>query len=1368
MACNVTNLSTTEILNYIKNNPLYSVKEGQTSTETLEHLIHTMDTFTQVEIDEKDEKGEPVRKYGFKDGIQAFAGRVTDAVNKKFIQAVGKERAAEINLIKDNQTKAEVGSFIHLMAEKIVQAIEAGKDVNLLKKEFMSAKYGFGLKDAHFDALHKGVKDIVDQVYAKQAEINKRLGTDGKVKIITEQIVVDPTKDVAGSIDLLAVYSDNSASIFDFKSMMPASRYKKGTKIVEEFVPFYKIDSFKLQQFQYKRILQDVYGIKKVRQTRIVPIQLELSKLANAKEGHLYSNKIAKIAIGETQDEFLEQIALGFEDTGYAGINELLTKNLETVKRLKEKQNKVGLRKNEWNNIQKSIDSLEKANSSIVLKGDFRDFYSHIVTAERTFMARRYEEEFNEDGSANPNFLSNGELSDIINEFKVYTQNMKFTLELMRDLHKKDNKKEYERLNSLINKSQGFIERVKVEAEEMVSSRGLDNVEDKYKDEYGRLIPTKEEGFWTKIFGNLSEYTHPIFREFRRLKDIALNRKRIDIKRTIAELEEKQMALFSWAKSQGMSKQQAYDMMINKKTGNLVAQLSDEFWAKAEKAKADKDLAWMKEHYELRDNAGYKAKYEEKLNDKKESLKAQYHDLQDWVQDGEVIHTAKYHKKMYDMALKTWIRENNLLDPKGEAWFNSKVRYDINLKEEVRERYLSEGYKKIRQHKPLIEFYDMYIEKNKQFREMLGLRYGKMPNNFIPNIRKEMVEKLTDPTANGKLNVANSINEMIDSLSVREEDVYLKARDSDGGTIKNIPMLFVNKFKDADGNNISHTEKSYDLGKSLVLFSDMAYNYKYMQEIEGQVFALQQTLGNSSQILTTASGKEMKDGAFNKVLTNIRPDTDINKIFNKFVDFYLYGIKYGEKDTSFEIAGKNISTKKAVLTLKNYFSMKSLGFATLPAGAAYIQGRTGLYLEAVKGVAFTKAQKMETFTDHLKEKGKWEALAHYFEPHTEDLTYRESLAKSGSKLVQHVNSRTLFTPLRKADENIDNFLTVAMSKNYGVDKNGNIKRLENLEKGAKSIWELTSYNEKTGKIKVEGLTESAFIGFRNAVKTTSVKIKGAMSSDDINQIELNLAANVMMQFKSWMPGVLKERFGTLRYNEMIDSVDYGRYRAYMSEYDYITGQGMLHWMGTTVLPNLGKLIIDLGTFGLMPETVLKPVNEERAKTHYAKWAIENPTEAARLEEISDLSGYEQFLKIKKAQMRTLMNEMRIVFTVMAMIAGLGAAADGLDDEDDGTVAWMLRMTRKLFNKAESELLFTMNPTEFMRLTKSGIPMMGLLTDVYKTIANTLDESRDLVFGENSPQDKTGWGHFSSQWVIGVSQMRKIFDMVFESDKGGKY
>jgi hypothetical protein len=1362
MACDVTNLSKTEILNFVKNKRnIYQKKSNQSQTDTLSNLEHTTNTFGQVEIGEVDKTGKPIKKYGFIDGAAVFTGRVTDAVNKKFIQAVGKKRADEINLIPDNQTKAEVGSFIHLIAENIVKALVNEKDLGTLKKEFMSSKYPHKLTEAQFDSLSNGIKDILGQINEQQAKINKRLGTDGKVEIITEQIVVDSTKDLAGSIDLLAVYSDNTASIFDFKSMMPASRYKKGTKIVEEFIPFYKIESFKLQQHQYKRILQDIYGIKKVRQTRIVPIQMELKKKAGGKEGRLYTNQLSKIAMGENQDEFLSQVTLGFEDTGYAGINELISKNLETIKKLKEKQNQKGLRKGEWQYLQKSIDSLQKANNSIILKGDFRDFYSHIVTAERTFMARRYEEEFNEDGSANPNYLSNDEIKDIISEFTVYTQNLKYTLGYLKELGRAEDKTEYERLNKLVTNGQGYIQRVKVEAEEMLNARGLDNVEDKYKDEYGRLIPTKEEGFFTKLFGNLSEYTHPIFKQFRKLKDTALNKKRIDLKKTIAELESKQMALFSWAKSKGMTKQQAYDMLINKKTGNLVSKLSEEYWEKFNLAKENKDLLWMKKHYEIRDMESYIKRYNEKLEAKKEALRIQYHNLEDWIQDGEVIHSAKYHKKMYDMALKTWIRENNLLESK-DAWFNPKMRYELNMKKEMQDKYVSAEYSNIEKHKPLKEFYDMYVKKNKEFREALGLKYGKLPNNFIPNVRKELVEKLTDPSNNAKLNVANSINEMMDSLSVREEDVYLKARDPETGeVVKNIPMLYVNKFKDADGNNISHLEKSYDLGKSLVLFADMAYNYKYMSEIEGSVYALQQTLANSQQILTTASGTEMKDSAFNRVLTNVKPDTEINKIFNKFVDYYLYGVKYSEKDTTFEMMGKTISTKKTVLAAKNYFSMKSLGLAFLPGAAAYLHGRTGLYLEAVKGIAFTKKQKLETFTDHFKEKEKWEALAHYFEPHTEDLSYRESLAKSGSKLIKYVNSRTLFSPLRKADENIDNFLTVAMSKNYGVDENGNIKRLENLPEGSKSIWESTTYDKKTGKIKVEGLTESAFIGFRNAVKTTSIKIKGAMSSDDINQIELNMAANVMMQFKTWMPGILKERFGSLKYNEMIDSVDYGRYRAYMSEYDYVTGQGFLNWMGTTVMPNIAKLSIDLATFGFMPENILKPVNEERARAHYEKWASENPTEA------QDIS-YEQFLKVKKAQMRTLMNELRIVLGIMGMVAALSAAADGVDEDDNGIIAWILRLFKKLFNKTESELSFAMNPEEFMRLAKNPIPMTRMLVDVYKTIGNTLDETRDLVVGENSPQDKTSWGHFSSQWIIGVGQLRRIFDMIFEEDKRRKY
>lgn len=80
-------------------------------------------------------------------------------------------------------------------------------------------------------------------------------------------------RSVGGSIDLIAIFSDNSAALYDYKFVTPskAAGYvdKMTNRIIED--PFaVKMKSYDLQISQYKKNLIEHYGVTQVRQSRII------------------------------------------------------------------------------------------------------------------------------------------------------------------------------------------------------------------------------------------------------------------------------------------------------------------------------------------------------------------------------------------------------------------------------------------------------------------------------------------------------------------------------------------------------------------------------------------------------------------------------------------------------------------------------------------------------------------------------------------------------------------------------------------------------------------------------------------------------------------------------------------------------------------------------------------------------------------------------------------------------------------------------------------------------------------------------------------------------------------------------------------
>ena len=404
------------------------------------------------------------------------------------------------------------------------------------------------------------------------------------------------------------------------------------------------------------------------------------------------------------------------------------------------------------------------------------------------------------------------------------------------------------------------------------------------------------------------------------------------------------------------------------------------------------------------------------------------------------------------------------------------------------------------------------------------------------------------------------------------------------------------------------------------------------------------------------------------------------------------------------------------------------------------------------------------------DRSKYTAITKYFDIHVEDMSYRKALELTSKKSVEWLNSRSLFSPLRKADENIDNHVLVSMAQNYGFDtrpgQEGNLRRLANLPKGTKSIADSFKVNEQTGEISIKEITQSGYIAFRNAARATSVSIKGALSEEDTNYANLNIWLNLFMQFKTWMPGLYKERFGTLYFDENVDAARYGRYQAVFSEFQYEDGMGVVKFIANIVIPKLTNLSFDIVTFGLSNKAGISRVNEARARVYYNKWSMENQEEARKMAKADpEGDGFNTFMEIKHAQIRAALVEARVILGFMALLAFLGAEGD--DDEPRYMKTWLGRTLYKILNRAHSEVVFALSPADFARLVANPLPLAGILNDVIKTLRNTVDVGYHAITGTDDPYDRTPFMYYTSQWIIGKSQLRRLVEM-YEQDKKSPY
>ncbi len=100
------------------------------------------------------------------------------------------------------------------------------------------------------------------------------------------------------------------------------------------------------------------------------------------------------------------------------------------------------------------------------------------------------------------------------------------------------------------------------------------------------------------------------------------------------------------------------------------------------------------------------------------------------------------------------------------------------------------------------------------------------------------------------------------------------------------------------------------------------------------------------------------------------------------------------------------------------------------------------------------------------------------------------------------------------------------------------------------------------------------------------------------------------------------------------------------------------------------------------------------------------------------------------------------------------------------------LTRKLaaiIFKTNQELSFVYNPIDFTNLIKNPVPMLGLVTDSFKTIKNGMSEIYDTGSGKDAiiglgkeESDKTPRLYYTSKMIPGVSGIVRLLD-IFNDD-----
>jgi hypothetical protein len=241
--------------------------------------------------------------------------------------------------------------------------------------------------------------------------------------------------------------------------------------------------------------------------------------------------------------------------------------------------------------------------------------------------------------------------------------------------------------------------------------------------------------------------------------------------------------------------------------------------------------------------------------------------------------------------------------------------------------------------------------------------------------------------------------------------------------------------------------------------------------------------------------------------------------------------------------------------------------------------------------------------------------------------------------------------------------------------------------------------DKDGEFSIPGIEKDSetFSDFRNKIKGVNKRIVGNQSRDDINNIRTTLFGQALMQFRSWMPEMIEERFEGLKYDDELQNWTYGKFHSFFGH------------VFSKKLPKLLKAIMT--GFGDDAVKLAKDKYEELKREAYEKG-----------EDFSITEG--EFVDIHIGNLRSMVAE---IMTLSAFAASVLSIVSGDDEnrKNKGLRQYYARALKKYYN----EFAFYYNPIEFTRLTKSPLPVISLAEDMFRFAGAVTKEAGGQIIGD---------------------------------------
>ena len=1266
-----------------------------------------------------------------------------------------------------------------------------------------------------YDEMIRSMLRLYHEVYSIQNRINPKK----KPMFLLEKPLYDEKNDTAGATDFMVIFSDSTALIYDHKFInfkhnkvtftqyksrpenagksdaellneiynkrerqgygseryAPTTKYPDGNQYFFEIddsnidaLYRWKQDSYETQLSQYADILRDLYGVKRMRQVRVIPNAVSYNRIMkkdlagkDTDEVDLEKSKLQFLMTGSGDHSLLKQLPTKGELTDDKRMNDFIKKLEDEKDKLRKQLDKKG-----WDSNLPLVDRFTKISNAIVaLKVEdglmnVIDLISSLVN-DITYRLSEDEFELDVDGLTteipNPRFLTLKAINDYNQELKLYSTFADATYKHIKTLKEKEKDGDnglFKKFLTAYNNSMGSITLIERTLQQESLNR-LAEINEKHKlmtkEKFESYTQQADINGAERYFTHLANVRHPLVNMFKQLHDkVVYNRMQYQ-KELIAKVEKINKPLEDWAKSRGISIYKAYEMMLNKDK-NLVGKWNKSYYDEFEKHrnKENADVEWYKKNFKRSDEQ------EAYFADKKAKVITWYKD--------------KFGIEMWEEQFEKWLNKNDITYNNGnnQAWLFIEPARDVEPVSP--DQYYDERYKVIMNTKPLKDFYDFYRKQNVEMSKMVDF---KITSNFVAEIYKDSIDVMVQNGLSGTKMAMDAYNNLKNSLR------FDKDRDMINVDDKIVPVMFTDSIRAED--------KSVDLAKSLVIFGTYVSEYSGLKELESITLSLRNLVANTDLVKVDTKGNKVRMPGSAQFETITKDNKQILALFDSMINHYIYGESMNT-DIGVDPQVAKVITKAVELNAK-----KNIAMNLTSATAGHLGSIAQMNKVAKESKYFTSKQLHEARTSLGRFNAKALFAYEYFKIEQEDLTTERAGQINKSILRNKYTKGGAYMLQRRSEDILNHTILLAMMSNYSIDPMTNkAERIDFLKEKYKdrpdseysgkdykwlSLHEMIEMGAEAGNMinpytkKEFGFDE--FNSFRKKVLEIAKKTRGSSSDDDIAAYKTTLVGKVLMQFKNWMPNMIRDRVKKQQYDVAMEEFEVGSWVGMWN----VLKEGKANAFGQL----MANMIPFVGTKFSFLET------SEVFNSLFEKWKANNPEDFAEMMNKFGLNpdndgDYEKANELVKKQFITEYAnkvkgtakefQMYLMFMMLMLIIWWAAG----DDEEDknplvkGAITVLERAMLEVgfflpgFDYISTQAIMGQGQFEMGKMIgKSPIPSFGIVMDAFRGVANAGSEAIDLIAGAKSDE-------YYDMFNIGDKSMSSPFNPEFKKDNApmGKY